>query len=105
RLSGFVEASASLAKSTGADGPPSDRLNPGSKPQLLIASMKPGYTVNPLPSMSKASAGGLTSAPTASIKPSRITTVAFGSTLPGSEITLASRIAKTVRSEEHTSEL
>ena len=46
-------------------------------------SMSPGYTVVPLPSMTTASAGTGTDAPTASMTPFRITTVPDGSVRSG----------------------
>src|SRR5579871_1451782 len=62
-------------------------------PNVLSASIRPGYTVNPSPSMIQASAGAVTSAPTASINPSRNTTVPLGITGPFTGTTRALRIA------------
>jgi hypothetical protein len=44
---------------------------------LLPMSIRPGYTVSPLPSYTRAMAGGVTEAPTCSMMPSRNTIVPF----------------------------
>src|SRR6266849_683527 len=52
------------------------------RPTVLSASIRPGYTVRPSPSMIQASAGAVTLAPTASMRPLRTTTVACSSAGP-----------------------
>ena len=56
-------------------------------------SIHPAYTVIPEPSIMRASGGVATSVPTASIKPSRSTTVAVSTLLPGEVMTVALVIA------------
>jgi hypothetical protein len=55
--------------------------------------MKPGYTVSPVPSTMRASAGTVTRAPTAAIRPSRTTIVPRSTTGPATGTTRALVIA------------
>src|ERR1043165_1929315 len=65
------------------------------RPHVLRPSINPGYTVSPAPSITHASGGGSTVAPTASIKPSRTTTVPFSIGALDTGTMRALRIAKT----------
>jgi hypothetical protein len=62
------------------DPPPEPPLPPRAGAGSPIAespSIRPGVTTSPLPEITRAPAGGVTSGPTAVISPSRITTVAL----------------------------
>jgi hypothetical protein len=58
-------------------------------------SMKPGYTVSPVPSMTTASTGAATAAPASSTSPSRMTIVAASTGGPAIVTIRALRIAYT----------
>ena len=62
-------------------------------PSVPSASISPGYTVKPSPSITQASAGTSTFAPTSWISPSRIKTVPRSSTAPLTVTTRAPRMA------------
>ncbi len=64
-------------------------------PRLVFDSMNPGVTILPLASITVASRGTATSGPTASIRPLRIRTVPFGSSVPSPAITRAPVMAIT----------
>src|SRR5882762_9637950 len=63
-------------------------------PTSVNESNKPGYTFNPLPSMTHASGGMATSFPTAVMRPREMTMVAFSTGGPETGMTLAPRMAK-----------
>src|SRR6266705_5451844 len=63
-------------------------------PTSVNESNSPGYTVNPLPSMTHASGGMARSFPIAVMRPREITMVAFSTGGPETGTTLAPRMAK-----------
>src|SRR5439155_14547558 len=76
---------------------PPGRAGAEGRPRPPKASMSPGVMVSPFASLTRASGGAATPAPTASIRPSRTTTVASSYTGPETVTTRPPTIAKTSR--------
>src|SRR5580698_2810327 len=83
--------------SGGVVAPPRPLAGAG-MPQVLRASMNPGYTVRPSPSIARASGGGVIFSPTDSISPARITTVPLLIAAPLTVTIFALRITTAVGS-------
>ena len=97
--------SSSLLGRTGNEPSPDKGSAPTSmRPTRVWASTKPAVTTLPAPSIRRAPAGTGAPAATATIRPPRITTVAFSMTVPGRTWTLAPTMAmSSARAEPATS--